>query len=96
MPLGNIIKAGKKLYDAAQDMNEEPFIPSVGKRNFIPTTSTRVSAREAAAPSAPVMPSPEPKVKSKDNPMDMGRGMGGMLGGAIKAGSQRKRMLDDL
>lgn len=92
MPLDAIIRAGRKIYESAKDMEEEPLIPSLGKRNSMPTTSTRVSAREAAAKvPAPVKPAP----KTKANPMDMGRGMGGMLGGAVKAVNQRKKMLDN-
>ena len=94
-PLGNIISAGKKIYDDAkrqQAADEPAFIPSLGKRNSMPTTSTRVSAREAAA--APVVTKPAPKAKPKANPNDMGRSMGGMLGNASKALNQRKKTID--
>lgn len=94
MPLGNLISAGKKIYDDAkrqQAADAPAFIPSMGKRNSMPTTSTRVSAREAMA--APVT-KPAPKAKPKANPNDMGRAMGGMLGNTAKTLNQRKKVID--
>ncbi len=96
MPLGNIIKGVKKMYDASKDTDEEAFIPSMGKRNSMPTTSTRVSAREAAAPVA--KPAPKPAPKRRADPNDVGRAMESMGMGAGKAAktlNQRKKMLDD-
>lgn len=97
MPLGNILKAGKKMYDEGKKSMaaEEPaFIPSVGKRNSMPTTSTRVSARETVA----VRPATTPVPKRRADPNDMGRAMESMGMGAGKAAktlNQRKKMLED-
>ena len=80
---------GKRVMAA----DEPAFIPSLGRRNSMPTTSTRISAQEAAAAKpAPTKPAPKPKA----NPMDIGRGIGGMTGNAIKAINQRKKMLENL
>jgi hypothetical protein len=94
MPLGNIIKGVRKMYDAAEDMDEEPLIPSMGKRNSMPTTSTRVSAKEAAAKSAPAKTAP----KRRADPNDAGRVMESMGMGAGKAANtlnRRKKMLEE-
>ena len=99
MPLGNILKAGKKMYDEGKKgmAAEEPdFIPSVGKRNSMPTTSTRVSARETVAAARPAATTPAPKRRA--DPNDMGRTMESMGMGAGKAAktlNQRKKMLED-
>jgi hypothetical protein len=97
MPLGNLISAGKKIYDDAkrQKAADEPaFIPSMGKRNSMPTTSTRVSAREAMA--APVT---KPAPRRRADPNDAGRVMESMGMGAGKAAKtlnqRNKKMLDD-